>query len=89
MNEINTRQLGLSVVSLGGGRRHPDDEIDLSVGLEQIVRCGDPIKQGDPLCLVHARDKQSAADATKSVLDAFEIGSEPFSGSELIVEEVA
>ncbi|XXK21885.1 thymidine phosphorylase [Arenicellales bacterium nBUS_48] len=88
VNEINTRQLGLSVVSLGGGRRHPDDEIDLSVGLEHIVRCGDPIKQGDSLCLIHARDKQSAAVATKSVLNAFEISSEPFSGSELIVEEV-
>jgi len=88
VNKINTRQLGLGVVSLGGGRRHPDDEIDLSVGLEHIVRCGDLIKQGDPLCLIHARDEQSAAVATKSVLNAFEMSSDPFSGPELIVEEV-
>ena len=88
VNRINTRQLGLSVVSLGGGRRHPDDEIDLPVGLEDIIRLGDPINQGDLLCLIHARDEQSAAVATKSVLDAFEISTESFIGPELIIEEV-
>ena len=35
------RGLGLAVVSLGGGRRRPEDAIDFAVGLTDVVELGD------------------------------------------------
>ncbi len=33
LNEMDTRAIGMSVVSLGGGRRKATDRIDYSVGI--------------------------------------------------------
>ncbi|HTR85972.1 MAG TPA: thymidine phosphorylase, partial [Reyranella sp.] len=50
---MNTREIGIAVVALGGGRSHADDAIDASVGLTEMVDIGAPVGTGTPLCLVH------------------------------------
>ncbi|TLG87837.1 thymidine phosphorylase, partial [Pseudomonas edaphica] len=37
VTEIDTRAVGLAVVTLGGGRSHPDDVLDLSVGFSELA----------------------------------------------------
>jgi thymidine phosphorylase len=54
--------LGLEVVQLGGGRRRTEDEVDLRVGLADVVPPGHAVQRGQPLLWVHAASDE-AADA--------------------------
>ncbi|WP_240655773.1 thymidine phosphorylase [Paraburkholderia phosphatilytica] len=70
---IDCREIGLVVVSLGGGRRHPEDAVDHRVGLTDLAELGQVVEAGQPLAMVHARDTASAAQAARDVLAAYAI----------------
>ena len=61
LSACDTRQLGLAVVELGGGRMRPSDEIDPRVGLDRILPLGTRVQKGEPIAYVHATT-QVAAD---------------------------
>lgn len=68
---MDTRALGMAVVSLGGGRRRATDSIDYSVGLTDVARLGDTVDTQRPLAVIHANDEESwqqAADAVRSAM---------------------
>jgi thymidine phosphorylase len=71
VSAIDTRALGLAVVSLGGGRRRAKDTIDFAVGLSGFVALGAKVKAGDALAVVHARSVDSASAAALEVQRAF------------------
>jgi thymidine phosphorylase len=73
ISEIDTRALGLAVVSLGGGRRRASDAIDFAVGLSDFVALGASVKAGDTIAVVHARNEDSASAAVIEVQRAFTI----------------
>jgi thymidine phosphorylase len=50
---IDTRELGLAVIRLGGGRTKPAGTIDHAVGLSDIVSVGQIIDWDQPLCNLH------------------------------------
>jgi thymidine phosphorylase len=68
------RGLGLAVVSLGGGRKRPEDAIDFAVGLTGLAELGDTIAVGQPLAMVHARTQAQAEQAVREVQAAYQIG---------------
>ncbi|MEQ8331661.1 thymidine phosphorylase [Nisaea sp.] len=70
---IDTRQVGLAVVELGGGRRRAEDRIDHSVGLSDIAGLGDRVDGDHPLAIVHARTEADAARAGAALKAAFTI----------------
>lgn len=51
---IDTEMLGWVVIELGGGRQQLTDVIDHSVGLEMLVRLGEPIERNQPWIRVFA-----------------------------------
>ncbi|GGY82239.1 thymidine phosphorylase [Pseudoduganella plicata] len=69
----NCRGLGLAVVSLGGGRRRPQDAIDFGVGLTNLAELGQKIDAGQPLAIVHARTEEAAKQAVAEVQAAYTI----------------
>jgi len=85
---IDTRAVGLAVVSLGGGRTRPQDPIDHAVGLTRLAGLGAPVGPGQPLALVHARSAEAAQEAAARVLAAYEIG-EALEVGPVVVERVA
>ena len=60
---MNTRQIGVELIDLGGGRRKTSDMLDLSVGFSQVVPARAKVSKGDTLALVHAADEASANSA--------------------------
>ena len=66
--------IGMSIVGLGGGRIKPNDKIDHSVGLENVVDLGTKVDLHTPLATIHAKDKASLEEAKKKILDAINIG---------------
>jgi len=63
LSAMQTRDIGLLVVELGGGRRQTGDSVDSRVGLSQMHALGDAIGAGEPLAYVHAADRASAERA--------------------------
>ncbi|MFG6159493.1 thymidine phosphorylase [Halomonas sp. 1390] len=73
---IDTRALGLCVVSLGGGRRTPGAAIDPAVGLSRIASLGETVDGHRPLALVHAASVDDAETAGRRLRDAMRLGDE-------------
>jgi thymidine phosphorylase len=57
---MDTREVGLVVVELGGGRRLASDRIDARVGLSDIRAVGTSVSRGEPLMQVHAASREAA-----------------------------
>ena len=74
VQSINTRSLGLTVVTLGGGRMRVDDTIDHSVGLSEVAGLGQYVDAERPLAIVHARTESEAAIAADAIRAACVIG---------------
>ncbi|WHA41149.1 thymidine phosphorylase [Agrobacterium larrymoorei] len=68
-----TRDLGMAVVELGGGRRHPSDQIDHRVGISNIVPLGTKVDEGQPIAMVHAASREDAQRVVASVQRAYGI----------------
>ena len=87
---MNAREIGIAVVSLGGGRAHADDAIDPSVGFTEMIDVGTQVRTGSLLCMVHAASEADADEAIARVRQAIRIGSpEPLPKSVVIDRIVA
>jgi pyrimidine-nucleoside phosphorylase len=85
---IDTELLGRVIIELGGGRAKLGDVLDLSVGLEMLVRLGDAVEAGQPLARVFAKP-QAAADVEREVLAAVVIRDERIDPPPLVLERMA
>lgn len=73
VSAIETRQVGLVVVELGGGRRRSSDVVDPSVGLTQIAPVGTKVAEGEMLAMLHADTEDAATRAEAQLRDAVQI----------------
>jgi thymidine phosphorylase len=67
---MQTRDIGVLVIELGGGRRKASDAIDHRVGLTQVVPVGAKVEAGQPIARVHAANDASAQQAQAAFLRA-------------------
>ncbi|MBL6991379.1 MAG: thymidine phosphorylase [Bacteriovoracaceae bacterium] len=58
ITSMDTYKIGMHCVNLGGGRRHPKDLIDFSVGLTFHKKVGQKVKKGEALLTIHHHKKQ-------------------------------
>jgi thymidine phosphorylase len=65
ISETQTRDIGLLIIELGGGRRVASDPIDHSVGLSNVLPVGSWVNVGDRLATVHAASESDAAMAQR------------------------
>jgi len=72
-----TRDIGLAVVELGGGRRMASDTIDARVGLSQFAQIGQAVQAGELLVIVHAADASAAERARQTLLEKIQLHAHP------------
>ncbi|MCL1079657.1 thymidine phosphorylase [Parashewanella spongiae] len=72
-HSMDTRELGLAVVTLGGGRRKPGDALDYSVGLTQVCALGEQIDADKPIAMIHAQSEAAFEEASLAVKGAIKI----------------
>ena len=72
--KIETRQLGLAVIELGGGRLRADDKIDHAVGLGNLLGKNFRADMNTPLCMIHAQNVASFDRAASIVKAAYTVG---------------
>src|SRR6266849_555671 len=86
---MNARDVGMTVVGLGGGRSHADDAIDASVGLSEVIVVGAQVRAGSPLCIIHAASEDDADGAIERVRRAIRIGDGVPAERPVVIERVA
>nr|WP_295977518.1 thymidine phosphorylase [uncultured Agrobacterium sp.] len=80
-----TRDLGMVVVELGGGRKKPSDIIDPAVGISAILPLGTRVEKGEPIATVHAASKEEAERAVKRIEGCYGItDSAPGTGAPIL-----
>ena len=57
IKEIKTRELGLLLIELGGGRKQVDDKINYHVGYENVLGVGNIVEKRTPVIKVLANSK--------------------------------
>lgn len=85
---IDTRDIGLAVVELGGGRMRADQTIDHSVGLTEIAELGQKIFQGDTLCVIRGKSQGDAEQVADKLQSSFHLSSDPVELSPLVIEVI-
>jgi len=77
LTTMNTEEIGLTSLILGGGRETKESEIDLTVGIVFEKKIGDRIIAGDTLAVLHANDEQKLQAAISKLKNAISIKQEP------------
>jgi len=89
VRSMATREVGLLVVEMGGGRRQASDAVDHRVGLSEVIALGRRIEIGEPLAVVHAADEASAAAACARLAGLIEIGEIAPPAAPVLIERVS
>jgi thymidine phosphorylase len=84
-----TREIGLAVISLGGGRMRPEDKIDHRTGFSGILSKASPVEKGEPIAFVHAANEMAAEAAIQDFLAAVTIGHEPVVRAPVILKTIS
>jgi pyrimidine-nucleoside phosphorylase len=71
---VEPRRIGHAMLELGGGRRTMEDTIDHSVGFVITVKPGDPVREGEPIASIFARDSAGVATGEAALREAIAIG---------------
>jgi thymidine phosphorylase len=83
VSTIDTRAVGMSVVTLGGGRIRPEDKIDYRVGLTHIAAINDFVDHKTPLAYVHAREEMDMS----MLKQAFTLQATPLTSPDPVIYE--
>lgn len=70
---VDTKEVGMAVVELGGGRKRKEDNIDHAVGIKFLVEGGSKVDAGDILALVYFNNENTLNSALKRLEHAFTI----------------
>jgi thymidine phosphorylase len=81
---MQTRDIGFSVVGLGGGRISNDQKVDHSVGFDRILPIGTRVNRGDVLARVHANSLDSAEKASLQYINSMSFSSDPIAEPQVI-----
>jgi pyrimidine-nucleoside phosphorylase len=71
--QVHARMVGEAAVILGAGRRKKGDSIDQAVGVSVLVKVGEQVEKGQPLFVVHGRDKDAQCEAEEKLHEAVKI----------------
>ena len=85
---IATRDVGLAVVELGGGRRKASDTVDPRVGFTDLLPLGAEAAPDQPLAMVHAVDEDAADRAAAILRAAFTLSEVPPAPAPVILERI-
>ena len=85
---VNGRILGQAVIELGGGRKQAEDKLDLAVGLDQFIRIGKNVEQGDPILRIHSSNDRDMERAKNLLSEAFQFSENPVESNPLILESI-
>jgi pyrimidine-nucleoside phosphorylase len=88
VTQCDARVIGEVLRDLGAGRLTKEASVDPAVGVDQLLKPGDPVQSAAVLCRIHARTSAEAEAAAARLQTAFELGDAPPTPEPLIVEVI-
>jgi len=88
LSKADAGAIGRAALLLGAGRAKTNDAIDPAVGLSNLRKIGEPIEEGEPLCIIHSNGHENETALFQTLKPAFEIASDPVEPPPLIMEEI-
>ncbi len=85
---LDAELIGRATVALGAGRNRVEDRVDPGVGAIVRAKPGDPVREGDPLVMLHHRDGRGLENAVALVEQAIEIGDQAPAAQPLVRGEI-
>ena len=71
VEKIKTRDLGLILIELGGGRKQATDKINFNVGYSNVLRVGHKVDPSLPLLSVYTKSEEDHENVRKKIQDCF------------------
>jgi thymidine phosphorylase len=88
VSDVDAMGVALASLRLGAGRAKAEDKIDPAVGVSALVKMGEKVERGAPLCVIHANSEASAAEARVMLEKAIVVGDEPGVAPKLVEEMI-
>jgi thymidine phosphorylase len=85
---MQTRDIGMAIVGMKGGRTANGQAIDHSVGFDQILPIGSQVEKGDVVARVHGNDNEQAYAASAMYLLALTINESTSGKNDLLDQKV-
>lgn len=73
---MQTRDIGLSIIELKGGRTTPEQKLDYATGYTQFCQIGDYLDATKPLAIIHAQSESDFARAANELQNYVELSEE-------------
>ena len=70
---MNTRNIGLALIKLKGGRTRSDQKLDYATGFTNFCQIGDWVDNQTPLCIIHAQSEEEIKEVSKDILENIKI----------------
>jgi len=85
---MQTRNIGLALIELKGGRTRSDQQLDYATGFSDFCQIGDKIDSQIPLCFVHAQSEEDFSRARQNILNNIIISEEKPTITNGIIEKI-
>lgn len=85
---MDNRAVGMTLVTMKGGRARADQPLDYGVGMTDFAHVGDTVGPDAPLCRVFACDEAQAKAAAESILAAVQVGGEKPADRPVVCERI-
>jgi pyrimidine-nucleoside phosphorylase len=84
IERIDTAEIGMASLLLGGGRENKESEIDLSVGIVLKKKVGDKVEKNDVVATLYANDLEKLKIAKERLENAYEFSKTPTKKQRLV-----
>lgn len=88
VTHVDAMGIALAALDLGAGRTRAEDQVDPAVGVSRLVKTGEKIARGEPLCVLHVNRDDRLAAAQEKVLAAVKVGDRASAPGKLIADVI-
>ena len=86
---MDTRDIGLSLIGLKGGRTTPDQKLDYATGFSDFCQIGDFVDNTHPLAVIHAQDEASWQQAAQELRRHIHLSESPEASKDIIIQKIS
>lgn len=86
--EMDTRDIGLSIINMKGGRTHSDQKLDYATGFSDFCQIGEALPKGKPIATVHAQTEEQFRQAEEDLRYMVHLGLKKQEKKSAIIEKI-
>ena len=89
VSAMQTRNLGLAIIGLKGGRIRSDQQLDYATGFAEFCQIGDYVDNNKPLCFIHAQTEDDWNKAAAEIKENITVSEKAPNQTSAIIEKIA